>query len=54
MKQLMLNELQKVSGCGGGGVASPPAPDRNPLQTRASGTDGSYTPPPPPKTEEGN
>ena len=52
MKQLQLDDLVLVSGGAPGGPIS--SPDLPPREAKAASTDGSYTPPPPPKTEEGN
>jgi len=52
MKQLKLRDLVLVSAGAPGGPTS--SPDLPPREANAANTDGSYTPPPPPETEEGN
>ena len=53
MKQLNLSEIKMVLGGVGTGVNPPGNPPRG-AEAQSANTDGSYTPPPPPETEEGN
>ena len=54
MKQVELKHLKHVTG-GFGGIGGGITPPENPpREANSANTDGSYTPPPPPETEEGN
>ena len=52
MKQIESRFLRHI--IGGYGIGGGETPKDPPREAEAVSTDGSYTPPPPPKTEEGN
>ena len=52
MKQIESSLLRYITG--GYGIGGGLPPKDPPREANAANTDGSYTPPPPPETEEGN